>query len=127
MTSDQELQEITQRLRSIHVQRAALLREETSLLDRLLSGPRTTEGDITPPTPSSTPGYSSGNAVYITNRITHVRGRPASAKDRAATVTRVAGRRVYLTTFCGDDTWRLPRNLRRLTREEIRQICSGEE
>jgi len=127
-TIQENINRITQQLEQLQLERSRLEQEERILLAEL----RTLGGEEPDPSEQQQQNqqdesrFRRGDTVYITNRLGagHAFGRRARATDRAAVITGISTHpnRVYLTTFNGYRTWRLPDNLRRINAEEAARI-----
>ena len=62
--------------------------------------------------------YTAGQHVFIENSLGLIVTRGVTSADRAAVVLRTTKQRVYIKTYNGWHTWRVPGNLRHLTRAE---------
>ena len=81
------------------------------------------EGDDNPQdVPQVQEGFTVGEHVYIENTIRHIIRRRPTPADRALIVQRIAGERIYITTYNGHYTWRKSNHLRRLTTTEQANI-----
>lgn len=124
--SNREVDKLTQELEELRIRRERINSEEKLALARLKSAVAGTNrhGDQEHAVPRTAKrSFTVGQRVYITNRIGHVPlTRRTTLKDRAGTVQRVTKSRVYITTYNGNETWRIPGNVRQLTNEEHEEI-----
>ena len=60
-------------------------------------------------------GIAFGDRVKITNRVNNPKGRNVTNADRLATVTCPDKKKINFTTYNGTETWRLPRNLDKIS------------
>ena len=122
---ESELQQLVERLQELPLETSQVMQRLTNIADTAPSV-RTTEEGSSPPTPIPprtshfARDYQVGDKVSIENRITLTRFARATPQDRVGVVTRSIPRsnRVWLRTLNGQNTWRLPKNLWRLTEEE---------
>ena len=95
---------------SLIKQLEALRIQEERVLRRLVAArARETEAD----------GFSVGNRVVITNRISPIFGRNVNINDRRAVITEVTDTKIHFRTINGTTTWRLRKNLRLVPRDEV--------
>lgn len=125
---DEELRQIIAKLENLSVRRQEIAKEESSLIRELqtLAGSATAPAARAAPTSSSShsvsnkPAFSVGDQVFIENLGLVNVGRRST---RYGTVTAIkadkhGSERVYITRVNQPDTWRAPKNLRKLSAEE---------
>ena len=110
MRNDEDIAALIEELRTLRLR-------ENALVDRIEEAATRRQQEV-PRGENTQRPYRTGDRVYVTNRIR----RPVFAardwttiRERTATVARVEGDRVYITTENGTETWRAAKNLRRRT------------
>ena len=121
--TDNELHQLVEDLRELHLKSERIIRRIDQISREKAPNKPTpkakAEGDSAKPT-----DFKYGDKVFITNTIRHIPlTRRATVEDRAGTVSRpITSNRIYLTTIKGEETWRLGKNLKRLTLAEFEEL-----
>lgn len=113
---EEEIIRLTRRLSEIHLQRERLLKEEKEIVQKI--------GNGTGRSVRSSRPFNPGDKIYINNSLGALNplGRRAGLSDRAAIVTRVENNKVFFTTYRKRQSWRAPKNIRRLSSTEESQL-----
>ena len=118
--SDKRIQELLNKLQELHI--------ETGKVIEAIGEITSKEGDEHKADRKQSPrrgsgGFNPGDPVYITNRIQNIPiGRRVTTADRAAIVRKVTAERVYFTTATGKESWRSPKNLKKISQEDYRRL-----
>lgn len=117
--STSEIEHLLNKLERLQIARRQISTEELRVREQLQELNRG-EIDTTTRADRKTAAFHVGEHAYIKNRITHVhRGKRGSPIDRVCIVQGVTKSRIDIKTSNGTETWRHPKNLRRLTQNEI--------
>ena len=124
--NSEEIQRLVEDLRELHLKSERVIRRIDEL-SRQKKAPKPSSTRAKADGESTKSGeFKYGDKVFITNAIRHIPlTRRATVADRAGTVSRpITSNRIYLTTAKGDETWRLGKNLKRLTLAEYEELAN---
>lgn len=109
------VEDLIQQLEDLQIRRALIAEEEVILVGKL----KALQQNKTPSLKINNNSLSVGDKVYITNRIRH--STTNSVRERLGIVDSIDvndPNRIYITTVTGFSTWRLRKNLKKISDQQ---------